>query len=82
MKPILLLETRVDPMVFLTSRSLTILSISSQGSPIEYQYTHQDIPEMVCYGNSYELLGNPREDLKILARLGEQEYEYLFHLRS
>lgn len=80
MKPILLLETRTNPMTFLTSRSLQILSISSQGSPLEYQYYYQEIPDMVCYGQNYELLDTPEKSLLILTRLGEVEYEYLFQL--
>lgn len=80
MKPILLLETRTIPMTFLTSRSLQILSISSQGSTLGYQYHYQEIPDMVCYGQNYELLDTPEGTLQILTRLGEVEYEYLFQL--
>ena len=82
MQPILLLETRTLPMTFLTSRSLQVMSITSQGSPLAFQYCYQDIPDMLCYGQSYELLDTPEKDLRILTKLGETEYEYLFRLRS
>lgn len=78
--PLVLLETRTDPMTILTSRSLVIKSISSQGTALEFCYTNQDIAEHVCYGQSYMLLENPRADLVIKAILGDEEIDYVFKL--
>lgn len=80
MQPLLLLETRTSPMTILTSRSLIIKSISSQGADLEFCYTHQEIPEHVCYGQSYMLLEDASEELKIDALLGEEKIEYVFKL--
>lgn len=80
MKPVLLLETRTEPMAILTSRSLTIESISSQGLPIEFCYDYQDLEGQLCYGQSYVLLDTPKEDLVIRGRLGEEEVNYEFIL--
>jgi hypothetical protein len=80
MKPVLLLETRTEPMGILTSRSLTIDSISSQGLPIEFCYDYQELEEQLCYGQSYVLLATPRVDLLIKGHLGEEEVEYVFTL--
>jgi len=80
MMPLLLLETRTDPMTILTSRSLVIKSISSQGSNLEFCYTHQEIPEQSCYGQSYLLLDTPSVDLVIHGMLGEEEMDYVFEL--
>lgn len=79
-KPLLLLETRTDPMTILTSRSLVIKSISSQGSDLEFCYTHQEIPEYSCYGQSYLVLDTPKNELVVKATIGEEELDYVFKL--
>jgi hypothetical protein len=80
MQPVLLLETRISPIGFLTSRSLVIDSISSQGRPIEYCRDYLDIEGSMCYGCYYILLDEPDTDLVIIGSIGDEQYRYRFTL--
>jgi len=80
MKPVLLLETRTSPIMLLTSRSLVIKSITSKGIELEFCYTHQEIQDQVCYGQSYMVLEDASESLVINTLLGEEEIKYVFKL--